>query len=200
MPPDCSRSRKKNNFEQLCDTEGLLDHQPIFCHSHLLTHFPRTHIASLVIRGAYGIMPYQEPPFSLRQQPCHALGSALPMAGTGPTPGADSRSLFQDHLPQRQLHPCSKKEGGELNAASTHTWSRTICAFLLCLYSSSPYHPCPFCGLFGRHCHLHIQPLHHEPGKDAISHQPKNTDIAQPSPETDKEKEWGQACPGQSTE
>lgn len=94
--------------------------------------------------------------------------------------------LFQDHLPHRQLHPCSKQEGGRLNAASTHTWSRTISAFLLCLHSSSPYHPCPVCGLFGRHRHLHIQPLHHEPGRDAISHQPKNTDTAQPSPETKK--------------
>lgn len=29
-----------------------------------------------------------------------------------------------------------------------------------------------------------------------MSSQPKNTDTTQPSPETDKEKERGQACPG----
>jgi len=49
--------------------------------------------------------------------------------------------LFQDHLPQRPLHPCSKQEDRKLNAAATHTWSRTISAFLLCLHSSSPYNP-----------------------------------------------------------
>lgn len=31
---------KKKNSKLLCDIEGLLDHQPIFLHSHLLTHFP----------------------------------------------------------------------------------------------------------------------------------------------------------------
>lgn len=146
-------------------------------------------------------MPQRRPPFSLRQQPCHALGSALPMAGTEPTPGTDSRSLTVPRSPSTKTAPSmSKREAGGLNVAPTHTWSRTISAFLFCLHPSSPYHPCPVCGLFGRHRYLHIQALQHEPGRDAISHQPKNTDTAQPSPETDKEKEWGQACPSQTAE
>lgn len=192
---------KKGKTLGSSDIKRLLDHKATLLYSRLLTHFPRARIAFLVIRGAYGMMPYQEPPFSLRQQPCHALGSDLPMAGTGPAPGANSRSLFQDHLPHRRLHPWSKREGGRLNRClHSHLVKNYLCIpplpFLLLLL----YHPCPFCGLLGRHCHLHIQPLHHEPGKDAISRQPKNTDIAQPSPETDKETERGQASPGQSTE
>lgn len=44
VPQGCSRSRKRrkkknNNSMLLWDIEGLLDHQPIFLHSHLLTHF-----------------------------------------------------------------------------------------------------------------------------------------------------------------
>lgn len=99
----------KKASKLLCDIDRLLDHQPIFLHSHLLTHFsltsPPTHIASLVIRGGCGIVPYREPPFSLRQQPCHALGSALPMAGTGPTPGADSRSVTVPRSPSTKTAP-----------------------------------------------------------------------------------------------
>lgn len=167
----------------------------------LLPHFPPTHIASLVIQDGCGIMPYRDPPFSLRQQPCHALGSALPMAGTGPTPGADSHSLTVPRSPSAKTAPSVEKAGGckAKCCLHSHLVKNYFCipplpSLLL------PYHPCPVCGLFGRHRHLHIQPLHHEPGRDAISHQPKNTDRAQPSPETDKEKEWGQACPGQTAE
>lgn len=163
--------------------------------------FPPTHIASLVIQGGCGILPYREPPFSLRQQPCHALGSALPMAGTGPTPGADSRSLTVPRSPSTKTAPSVKQARGckAKYCLHSHLVKNYFCILPLpSLFLSLPPLSCLW--PFGRHHHLHIQPLHHEPGRDAISHQPKNTDIAQPSPETDKEKEWGQACPGQIAE
>lgn len=61
-------------------------------------------------QGCYGLMPQKKLPFSLRQQPCHALGSALPMAGTGPTPGAGAHSLTWQN--EGELH--SKSEESEI--------------------------------------------------------------------------------------
>lgn len=59
------------------------------------------------------------------------------MAGTGPTPGADSHSLFQDHLPQRRLHPCRKQESGRVNTAPL------TCGQVVFLHFTSDFIPHP---------------------------------------------------------
>lgn len=118
-------------------------HRDSDLHRCLLKHFPEnTHLAFFCHTRACGIPPYQEPPFSKQQQPCHALGSALPMAGTGPTPSADSHSLFQDHLPQRRLHPCSKQQSERVNTVPF------TCGQVLFLHFTSafiPHPPPPLC-------------------------------------------------------
>lgn len=116
---------------------------------------------------ACGIPPYQEPPFS-KQQPCHALGSALPMAGTGPTPGADSHSLFQDHLPQRQLHPSSKQECGRVNTAPFS------CGQVIFLHFPSDFIPHPLPSL----SFWHVSPLINTATKSWAKHRFTSSEAA----------------------
>lgn len=112
VSPDCSRSRlgKHQGALTLKGFQTMEPHHSITICWHIC--YP-VHILHLFPNGtASGTMPHQEPPFSLRQQPCHAPSSDLPMAGMRPTPGANSCSLFQDHLPHRRYHPQSKRDGG----------------------------------------------------------------------------------------